>query len=95
MSGELVWETSVADYRAGYYMTWLLLWRVGKLWWGPQVANAESEASLQRSILTRVRRCGGRTPCPDQVSQAMIPGRVTHGRPVVRRSGSRVLMPPN
>jgi alcohol dehydrogenase (cytochrome c) len=88
-SGDAVWETTVADNSAGYYITLAPLVAGGTV----MVGSSESVVSLRLSIRTMVRNSGGRIRSRRQVNPAARPGlSATSGRPAVLPYGSPAIM---
>src|SRR5207253_1628187 len=88
-TGEVIWDTTVDDYKKGYYSTLApLVAKEGSSSGCPAVSSGSAVTS-PLSMRAPGRKSGGPTPSPDPASRATTPGRGTPGRPVERRSGSR------
>jgi len=82
LTGKVIWDTTVDDYKKGYYFT------------APRAASSASAATSPPSTSPTASRPGRRTRFPGPASPVTTRGPATPGRPAASRSGSpRTMIP--
>ena len=79
-TGKVVWDTTVENYKNGYYLTLAPLIAKGKVMVGPPVVSWAFAASLRPMMRRRARRSGRPIPSQALASRATTPGLERPGR---------------